>query len=87
VTHLPRPERDSLCVAYAIGRPVGTAVTRNRVRRRLRAAMEELDRAGATPGPGDLVVSVRPEAAACDYRQLHAHLTSALGELADGPRS
>ncbi|MBA2280853.1 MAG: ribonuclease P protein component, partial [Acidimicrobiia bacterium] len=29
-------------VAYAIGRPVGTAVVRNRLRRRLRAAMAEL---------------------------------------------
>lgn len=39
-------------VAYAINRKVGTAVVRNRVRRRLRAALDELDRApsGALPG-------------------------------------
>ena len=35
-------------VAYAIGRRVGPAVVRNRVRRRLRAAVRELDR--TTPG-------------------------------------
>ncbi len=33
-------------VAYAINRKVGSAVVRNRVRRRLRAALVELDRAG-----------------------------------------
>ena len=37
-------------VAYAIGRPVGNAVTRNRLRRRLRAAVarHESDLAPAT---------------------------------------
>jgi ribonuclease P protein component len=36
-------------VAYAIGRGVGNAVTRNRVRRRLRAAIGE-HAAGLVPG-------------------------------------
>ena len=35
-------------VAYAINRKVGNAVTRNRVRRRLRAALSELER--SNPG-------------------------------------
>ena len=36
-------------MAYAIGRPVGHAVARNRLRRRLRALMDEL-RAGLPDG-------------------------------------
>ncbi len=35
---------NSARVAYAINRKVGNAVTRNRVRRRLRAALSELER-------------------------------------------
>ena len=34
---------------FAIGRPVGGAVTRNRIRRRLRAALRELQTAGRLP--------------------------------------
>ena len=37
------PGGDRVRVAYAIGRPVGPAVVRNRVRRRLRAAVREID--------------------------------------------
>lgn len=33
-------------MAYAINRKVGSAVVRNRIRRRLRAALVELDRVG-----------------------------------------
>ena len=39
---------NSARVAYAINRKVGNAVTRNRVRRRLRAALSELER--SNPG-------------------------------------
>jgi ribonuclease P protein component len=62
-------------VAYAIGRRVGPAVVRNRVRRRLREAVRELDR--TTPGGlacGAYLVSVRPEAAARTYRDLRDDL-------------
>lgn len=44
---LPDPSCATPQVAFAIGRPVGTAVTRNRIRRRLR---ELLRRAPLTPG-------------------------------------
>ena len=44
---LPDPSCATAKVAFAIGRPVGTAVTRNRLRRRLR---ELLRRASLVPG-------------------------------------
>jgi ribonuclease P protein component len=84
VIHHPRADQGSLHVAYAIGRPVGTAVTRNRVRRRLRAALVELDREGRVPAPGDLLVAARPRAAEAGYQELRDHLDSsfrALGEV------
>ena len=54
-------------VAYAVGRPVGTAVVRNRVRRRLRAAV----RAAAPALPaGSYLVRVSPAAAATSWNEL-----------------
>ena len=70
-------------MAYAIGRPVGTAVTRNRVRRRLRAALVEFDRDGLAPGRGDLLIAARPQAAGESYSQLRGHLRSVFAGLAD----
>jgi ribonuclease P protein component len=63
-------------VAYAIGRRVGGAVDRNRVRRRLRAVVAEL----ALPG-GDYLVSVGPEAADLPFSELRALVTSAFEAL------
>ena len=42
-------------VGFAVGRTVGGAVVRNRIRRRLRAAFRELQRAGALPSGAYLV--------------------------------
>jgi ribonuclease P protein component len=58
-------------VAYAIGRRFGTAVERNRARRRLRAAIA-LDEALLLPGGAYLVAAERavmtlPFATLCDY--------------------
>jgi ribonuclease P protein component len=62
-------------VAYAVGRNVGPAVVRNRVRRRLRAAvLEHRDR--VEPGRGYLL-RARPGAAADSYGEL----TAAVGAL------
>ena len=60
-------------VAYAVGRTVGTAVVRNRLRRRLRAVVAEV-----SPGmaPGVYLVSARREAA-CLRR---GELTTAVGD-------
>ena len=65
-------------VAYAIGRPVGGAVVRNRVRRRLRAILTaEADRA-ALPS-GYYLVGVTPAAAAATFQQLSADVGSMTG--------
>ncbi|MHB8574599.1 MAG: ribonuclease P protein component [Dehalococcoidia bacterium] len=55
---------------FAVGKRVGNAVVRNRVKRRLRAAVVALP---VLPG-WDVVVSARPGAAMKDYHELHATL-------------
>ena len=65
-------------VAFAIGRKVGGAVVRNRLRRRLRAELGLLAGAGSLR-PGSYLVGLRPEAAALDGTELRSHLRRALG--------
>lgn len=62
-------------VAYAIGRPVGPAVVRNRLRRRLRAAVTEL---APDMAPGAYLVAASPRAAEASFAELRAHLAAAL---------
>lgn len=59
-------------VAFAIGTPVGTAAVRNRLRRRLRAAIADID-----PGAGTYLISVGPAAADLSYQDLRGLLTEA----------
>ncbi len=54
-------------VAYAIGRVVGSAVTRNRIRRRLRALLQR--HSPQLPG-GLYLIGVRPQAAAQSFSEL-----------------
>jgi ribonuclease P protein component len=73
------PDDDPPRVAYAIGRAVGPAVARNRVRRRLRAAMQELRdllAAGCS-----YLVTARPGAEVTAYRDLVTALRTCLVEL------
>jgi ribonuclease P protein component len=63
-------------VAYAIGRRVGGAVVRNRLRRRLRAIL-----ASSSPPPGDYLIGVTPAGADLASTQLRAHVDAALGRL------
>jgi ribonuclease P protein component len=58
-------------VAYAIPRRVGSAVARNRLRRRLRAAVDEV--AGEL-SPGAYLISPEPSAASMDFVDLIASL-------------
>lgn len=62
-------------VAFSIPRSVGSAVARNRLRRRLRAAAAEV--APALPG-GALLVGVSPAAAQLDWPDLLAALEAAV---------
>jgi ribonuclease P protein component len=71
-------------VAYAVGRRVGSAVVRNRVRRRLRAATREHADA-LVPGCAYLVVAAAP-AATSTYAELSGSLQDSFRALREDPR-
>jgi ribonuclease P protein component len=56
-------------VAYAVGRPVGSAVVRNRLRRQLRARVAAQAQAGRLP-PGFYLFGATPSAAELDATSL-----------------
>lgn len=70
-------------VAFAINRKVGNAVVRNKVRRRLRAIVGELDRQadGGLPA-GTYLLTVRPEVTALPYRDLAERVRSGCAAVA-----
>jgi ribonuclease P protein component len=68
-------------VAYAIRRSGGSAVARNRCRRRLRACLEQLDRAGGLAA-GVYLIGVRDEAVEAPYRELEIWMSQAIEALA-----
>ena len=65
-------------VAYTIGRRVGNAVVRNRLRRRLRMLIRDL---APVLRPGAYLIAAAPPAATLTYAQLEAHVHKALQEL------
>ena len=73
---MPGPDGSPACVAYAIGRRVGPAVVRNRLRRRLRAILVDL-----RPSPGDYLVVAEPDAAPLSSPDLKALVSKALSTL------
>jgi ribonuclease P protein component len=70
-------------VAYAIGKRVGKAVVRNRLRRQLRAVV-----GGMTNLPtGAYLVAVGPEASGLSYEDLRTKVTTAMTAASmEGPR-
>jgi ribonuclease P protein component len=71
-----------LLVAFAIGRRTGTAVVRNRIRRRLRAALDEMARADQVPS-GAAVVTAGPAAATAPFGAVRRDLARALARAVD----
>ncbi len=67
-------------VAYAIGRKVGPAVVRNRIRRRLRHLVAEAARHGHIPQGLSLFI-VQPDAADLSQAALGAHVRTLLASL------
>jgi ribonuclease P protein component len=65
-------------VAYAIGRAVGPATTRNRIRRRLRAILREL---APTMPRAWLLISVAPPAVELTFDQLRVEVTRLITQL------
>lgn len=75
VRYLPSPSPEHAAapveVAYALPRHVGNAVTRNRVRRRLRAVMADLDRAPSSGlASGAYLLNGSAECASTSYAEL-----------------
>ena len=68
-------------VAYAIRRSSGSAVARNRCRRRLRACLQAVDRVGAL-APGIYLIGVRDEGVGATYRDLENWMSQAIEALA-----
>lgn len=83
VTWLPGSATQPPRVAYTIARAVGPAVVRNRIRRRLRAAVAEL--AGDLL-PGDYLIGVAPAAAHVSFATLRSSLLSASTRVAEQHR-
>lgn len=75
----PQPPR----AAFAVARGAGGAVARNRIRRRLRAALRELAFQGRLPG-GDYLVGAGPEAADTPWPVLVQALGEAVAEATAG---
>jgi len=70
------PDRAGARAGFIVPKAVGTAVTRNRVRRQLRHLVR--DRLDGLPTGSDLVIRVLPEAAGRTYGQLAADLDAAI---------
>ena len=68
-------------VAYAIGRTVGGAVVRNRLRRRLRALVHDRARAGQLR-PGWYLVGATPAAARLDASALASMFSQLMTKVA-----
>jgi len=65
-------------VAYGLGRRLGNAVTRNRLRRRLRALVAET---AADLRPGAYLITAAPAATTLDIGELRRTLQTALNRL------
>jgi ribonuclease P protein component len=81
----PRPDGDADSgprLGLSVGRRVGGAVDRNRVKRVLREAFWQ--EAGALPAGSDYVVVARPEALELAAREGTAGMRRALAELVEG---
>ena len=73
ITVVPSVDGTPPRLAFAIGKRVGTAVERNRLRRRLRAVVAELQ-----PPSGAYLLSAGPGATVLSYAELRTHVSRAL---------
>ncbi|WP_246148875.1 ribonuclease P protein component [Nonomuraea turkmeniaca] len=79
VVHLGTSGEEPPLVGFVVSKAVGGAVTRNKVKRRLRHLMR--DRLHRLPRGSLLVVRANPPAASALFEQLAAELDSALDRL------
>lgn len=67
-------------MAFALGRALGPAVVRNRVRRQLRAILQEASSAGTLPS-GEFLFGAKPLAASRSYGELVFDMTKLLDRV------
>ena len=80
VVHLARSDSgDRPRVGYVVSRAVGNAVTRNRVKRRLRELVRE--HGEVLPAGSSLVVRALPPAAEASYAELRSDLVRCLSRV------
>lgn len=80
VVHLaPTSPEDGPRVGFVVSKAVGNAVTRNRVKRRLRHLARE--HVSSLPGSAVLVVRALPASAGATYAELEADLARCLGRV------
>ncbi len=68
-------------LGVTVTRKIGSAVVRNRCKRRLREIFRQRDRAALDSVGFDLVINVKPEMLAMDHRQLEAVFASTLARF------
>lgn len=86
VTYLPAaPDRRGVRAAFQVGRAAGGAVVRNRIRRRLRAALRELLAADRLP-EGTYLVGARTSVADQPWSSLLEDLGTAVERAVGAPR-
>ena len=78
--YLSDPVKTPSCTAFAIGRAVGPAVVRNRLRRRLRALLAARQQTAPLP-PGLLLIGARRTAVELTFDQLNTELELLLDRL------
>jgi ribonuclease P protein component len=84
-TWCPDPSTTTTSVAFALGRALGPAVTRNRLRRRLRAILRESE---PTLLGGQLMIGANPAAIELTFDELRAETQQLLARaMASTPRS
>jgi ribonuclease P protein component len=71
-------------VGYAVSRRVGTAVERNRLKRRLRAVVGSIEKTGDLPD-GSYLVNPGPAASQLDHPELLASVREAVRKSQLGP--
>ena len=75
IVFVEHSDQGSCDVAYAISRKVGNAVQRNKIRRRIRAAMDSFSPA---PRPGLYLIKCANGTGQLSYDELEQHLRAAL---------
>jgi len=81
ISFLQQPPWSGVEIAYAVNRRVGSAVVRNRLKRRLRAIVSE--RASSLPA-GSYVVRATPGGALLGFNELRVAMNQALDKATNG---